>query len=107
VRREVLEETGLDPQEPRLVAVINADEAGKPGVVLFVFLARATSQQVRESAEGTLHWIPRGSLHQLHLVPDLSELLPRILNAETTDILYGYYGYDENGKLSAVQWNAR
>lgn len=104
LRREVREETGLEIENPCLRAVLNVDEAGKPGVVIFVFLATATSRRVQSSEEGQLYWIPRERLYDLDLVEDLHQLLPRILDASAPGIWYGYYGYDADGCLATCSF---
>jgi 8-oxo-dGTP diphosphatase len=86
--REVREETGLAIHDPRLRAIIVADEAAGPGVVIFVYTAATDSRDVKASAEGELTWVPRSRLLEYDLVPDLRELLPRLLDAGTTRILY-------------------
>lgn len=99
LRREVREETGLEIENPRLRAVLNVDEAGKPGVVVFVFLAATGTRRVKPSAEGRLYWIPRERIYDFDLVKDLYQLLPRILNPVVNGLWYGYYKYDEAGNL--------
>jgi 8-oxo-dGTP diphosphatase len=102
--RELCEETGWcadDVQDLRLRALINVD-AGEPypGVLLFVFTARARHRQTRASAEGTLEWIPRPKLLDYELVEDLPALLPRILDlADDAPLLSGHYSYDQNNHL--------
>jgi 8-oxo-dGTP diphosphatase len=92
--REVREETGLEIKHPTLRAVIVADEGSGPGVVIFVYTAMSASRSVRPSAEGELVWAPRARLLDYDLVPDLRELLPRLLAALPDCIIYGHYGAD-------------
>jgi 8-oxo-dGTP diphosphatase len=89
LRREVLEETGLEIENPRLRAVIVADEGDGPGVLIFVYTAGCTTRVLRPSAEGELVWAPRSRLLDYDLVPDLRRLLPLVF--ETTGIVYGHY----------------
>lgn len=90
LRREVREETGLEITEPRLRAVIVADEGEGPGVLVFVYTARSQSRAVRPSPEGELVWVPRARLDDFALVPDLHELLPRVLS-DSGAMIYGHY----------------
>jgi 8-oxo-dGTP diphosphatase len=94
LHREVLEETGLTIVSPRLGAVIVADEGQAHGVVIFVYTAIALGRDVRASPEGDLQWVRRDRLMDYALVPDLRELLPRLLNAPAGRVLYGHYGAD-------------
>jgi len=80
------------------------DEAGKPGVVVFVFLATAGTRRVIPSAEGQLYWIPRQRLYDFDLVEDLYHLLPRILDPSVTGIWYGHYRYDARGDLVEISF---
>ncbi len=104
LRREVREETGLEIENPYMRAVLNVDEAGKPGVVIGFFLATASMRRVIASEEGQLYWIPQERVYDFDLVEDLHQLLPRILEPEKTGIWYGYYGYDEQGVLVEIDW---
>lgn len=92
LRREVREETGLEIDEPRLRAVVVADEGAGPGVLFFVYCATSATRAVHSSSEGELAWVPRARLMDYDLVPDLRELLPRALDAPKDSIIYGHYG---------------
>jgi 8-oxo-dGTP diphosphatase len=102
VRREVREETGLEIADACLRAVVNVDEAGKPGVVLCVFTARSDSRQLRCSVEGQVSWVPRQSLMDLDLVEDLRQLLPIVLDHKAS-LWFGHLGYDAAGKLTSFR----
>jgi 8-oxo-dGTP diphosphatase len=99
LRREVREETGLEITGERLAAVLNAEEEGKPGVVVFVMTALATGRRVISSREGEVAWVPRADLLALDLVPDLPRLLPVVLTSEGEGIWYGHSRFDSNGAL--------
>ncbi len=86
--REVREETGLELQELWLRGVISIAHsqyrdsvAGEeePGALVFVFVGRTDRRAVAASDEGELCWVALDRLHEMQLVPDLYELLPRIL----------------------------
>jgi 8-oxo-dGTP diphosphatase len=78
-RRETQEETGLAPTSLDLAAVVHVQ--AEPVVMLFVFVGAAPEGDVRESDEGRLLWIDEKDLASAaaRLVPDLVELLPRLL----------------------------
>jgi 8-oxo-dGTP diphosphatase len=100
--REVREETGLEVRDLRLRGVINipVDAEDNTGILVFVFTATATTQNVRPSDEGTLEWIPRDRLLELELVEDLPTLLPRVLAIKVDDPpFFAHYRYDEQDRL--------
>jgi 8-oxo-dGTP diphosphatase len=79
-RREVYEETGLDVPDLMLRCLLHVDEGAEhPGVLVFVFVGHVQQREVVESSEGTLHWIPLERIGELDLIPDLLQILPRIL----------------------------
>lgn len=79
-RREVLEETGLDAPDLALRCLLHVDEGGgQPGVLVFVFTGYAQQREVIESDVGTLHWVPLARVGELSLLPDLPQLLDRVL----------------------------
>jgi 8-oxo-dGTP diphosphatase len=99
-RREIREETGLNVSDLRLCAVYNVDAGGATGITLFVFTAQSATRAVQDCAEGTLHWVPRGSVDQLDLVEDLPEILPRVLALEPgAPPLFVHVGYDETDRI--------
>ncbi len=99
--REIREEVGIEVTDLRLRGVINvAPDAEGPGVMLFVFTARALSRQAQPSAEGTPVWIRQGEWDGLELVEDLPILLPRVLAMGPDDPpFFGHYTYDEEDRL--------
>jgi len=79
-RREVQEETSLDVPKLMLRCLLHVDEgADRPGVLVLVFVGHAKQRSVTESSEGTLHWVPVGRIGELNLLPDLPELLTKVL----------------------------
>jgi 8-oxo-dGTP diphosphatase len=103
VRREVREESGLELDTVRLRAIVNVDEEGKPGVVVFVFLATSASGQARASDEGTPEWVSPADLPGLDVVEDLREALPRFLDRGNLGVWFGRFGFDGAGRLVALQ----
>ena len=104
--REVREEAGLDPRDPRLVAVAHVD-GGDPlfGVLFFVFVAWADDRTVRESPEGALEWHPLARLPAADMAPDLPVILP-LIAALPPDAapLFLSYRYDEADRLVIRMW---
>jgi 8-oxo-dGTP diphosphatase len=84
-RREILEETGLRVDTLSLCAVYNIDSGQASGIMLFVFRAEASSREVVQGDEGTLHWIEPGQVMSLDLVEDIPYILPRVMNHRAGD----------------------
>jgi len=88
--RECAEETGLRPESLHLAAVIHV--AAEPVVMLFVFVGPAPNGETRASDEGELVWLHENEIAAAaaRLVPDLVELLPRVLARPAGDpVLFG------------------
>lgn len=89
--REVQEETGLRVETLHLRAVLSIaypqhnQEDGQPihddepGALVFVFVGHAPESAVASDEAGELLWVRPECLHELPTVPDLPDLLPRIL----------------------------
>jgi 8-oxo-dGTP diphosphatase len=99
-RREVLEETGLEVEDLRLVGLINIDGDQPTGIMLFVFAAESRSGEPIPSEEGTLEWIERDQITQVDLVEDLPTILPRSINHPIeVPPFFAYYSYTEHEQL--------
>ncbi len=95
-KREVWEESGLRVKTLTLRAVIHVTLPEPPGVMLFVFVGKAsTTAPLKASEEGSLTWVRREDLDTLPLVDDLPQLLPRIL--EPGDMTFGHYHFTKDG----------
>lgn len=102
-RRELEEEAGLTAAALTLRGVVHietgADEQGpRPGILVFVFHARAQSREVRAGAEGIPEWVALDVLAGLPLVADLHELLPRALGEGP--VFFGHYAARADGTLA-------
>ncbi len=99
-RREVIEETGLDLENLRLVGLINIDGDQPTGIMLFVFTAESLSGEPISSDEGTLEWIERDKITQVDLVEDLPIILPRAIDHPIdAEPFFAHYGYTEREAL--------
>jgi 8-oxo-dGTP diphosphatase len=99
-RREVIEETGLDVENLRLVGLINIDGDQPTGIMLFVFAAESRSGEPIPSEEGTLEWIERDKITQVDLVEDLPTILPRAINHPIdAEPFFAHYSYTEREEL--------
>lgn len=99
-RREVIEETGLEVENLRLVGLINIDGDAPTGIMLFVFTADSPSGEPIPSAEGTLEWIERDRITQVDLVEDLPIILPRAIHHPIGAApFFAHYSYNEQEQL--------
>lgn len=99
-RRELLEETGLIPDDLWLVGTILIDTGEDTGIGLYVMKGSCAEGQPRPSKEGELEWVPFDEIEEKNLVEDLPMLLPRVLEQKVTDPPFAArYYYDEAEKL--------
>lgn len=77
-RREVIEETELEPHDLRLCGVVTVDSAADLGVGLYIFVGRAQGEPAATD-EGQPAWIPIDEVAALPTMEDLPWLLPRAL----------------------------
>ncbi len=78
--REIAEEAGVPIADLRLCGIIHVAPSGpEPGVLLFVFTARALRRDVRPSDEGTPVWVPIRELPSMEVVADVPVILERAL----------------------------
>ena len=101
VRREIMEEAGLEVGRLHLRAIIHVEREGKDsGVLLFVFTGPAPSGEPQPSEEGSLHWVPKDHALKLDLVSDLPWLLPKIWSLPVAaPPFFARYFEDGEGKV--------
>jgi 8-oxo-dGTP diphosphatase len=99
-RREMLEETGLDPACLWLCGTITIDTQQVPGIGLFVLRGDCESGELKPSREGMPEWVPVSKIKDLPLVEDLVILLPRILSMRQGDAPFSAHtAYDRDGRM--------
>lgn len=99
-RRELAEETGLDPDDLWLAGTVTVDTGQKIGIGLYVMKGTCENGETRPSAEGELEWVAFDEIQGKDLVEDLPVLLPRVLKANVGDPPFSArYYYDGNDKL--------
>ena len=100
-RREILEETGLNPERLRLCGVVNIDTGKQLGIGLYVYVGEVRGGDIRSSPEGEPSWIPLDKIDQLPVVEDVPLLLPKAIDAYTSTITFSaIYSYNAEDKLS-------
>ena len=99
-RRELLEETGLVPDDLWLIGTVIVDTGDDPGIGLYIMKGSCAEGQARPSEEGDLEWIAFNEILEKNLVDDLPLLLPRVLKQKMSDPPFAaHYSYDEREKL--------
>lgn len=75
-RREIFEETGVNPLELVLSGVVQIDTGSAPGIALYIFTGQASEDPLSPGEEGSAAWIPLSELGSIPLVEDLEDLIP-------------------------------
>jgi 8-oxo-dGTP pyrophosphatase MutT (NUDIX family) len=102
--RELSEETGLTQESVfglRLIGVITITlPKDSPDIILFIFSGFSTTTNVKESNEGSLHWLTPSEILNTPTVEDIPVLLDQVLKANNTGSTFiGHYWYNTNNKL--------
>lgn len=93
VIREVYEETGLMIEDPVLCGTKQFQDEQDARYVVFFYKASRFSGQLQSSDEGEVFWIPRDTLRNYILAPDMEEMV-RVMEDEN---LSEFYYYKEDG----------
>lgn len=99
--REIEEESGLTVHSLRLRSVHNIDAGRRTGILLFVYTAISESRALLgDSPEGKLEWVEQSRVHELDLVEDLPQLLPRILQmTDDQQPMNVHVSYDKSDRI--------
>ncbi len=97
VKREMLEETGLEILNPRLCGIKQFPK-GENRYIVFLFEATEYRGELRSSEEGEMRWVSRGELETVRTVDDLRLLIDTMLDSEKSEFQYVI----ENGEWLAV-----
>jgi 8-oxo-dGTP diphosphatase len=98
--RELEEESGLTGIPLELCSILHIDSTTEPGILVFVYKGEYLDGRLIPSGEGELHWIDPVDIPILPVVPDMRELLPRVIEWNQQDgIFYGRYFY-KNSNLT-------
>lgn len=99
-RRELIEETGLVPDDLWLIGTVAVDTGQDIGIGLYVMKGTCDDGDPRPSQEGELEWVPFDEIGGKDLVEDLPVLLPRVLKGTVSDPPFSArYYYDQDDQL--------
>ena len=106
-RREIFEETGMEPVSLSLCGVVIIDTGRDPGISLYVYVGEMDdTPPTQPNKEGSLHWVKLSDVKELPMVEDLPTLLPQALDAhQRKEPFSARYTYDPDGKL-AIHFNS-
>ncbi len=98
--REVEEETGLRVKSLQLRAILTVAHSqlgpdsqatgreDEPGALVFIFVGHPSRGRTVPGEAGELRWVDLDRLHELDVVPDLHDILPRILGHNEAQPLF-------------------
>jgi 8-oxo-dGTP pyrophosphatase MutT (NUDIX family) len=106
--REIFEETNLSKESIHnlhLIGIITISiPEDSPNIILFIFSGISSTTNVKESTEGSLHWLTPNEISDVAAVEDIPLLIEKILQSEETNSTFiGHYHYDKNNKLH-INW---
>ncbi len=93
VIREVLEETGLTIEHPKLCGTKQFETKKGERYVVFLYKTNRFSGQLQSSAEGEVFWIPKTDLPKYTLCDDFESMI----KVFESDELSEFYYYKEDG----------
>jgi 8-oxo-dGTP diphosphatase len=97
-RRELMEEAGLECVDLHLCGTVVIDVEANNGILLFVMTGKDVQGKIKESDEGSLHWVKVDMLSQVKAVEDIPEIVDRILKLDQTGKLFhAHYAYNDQG----------
>lgn len=100
VRRELLEESGLQAECLLFCGAVMVETQTNPGIAFFVFRAEELSGQQCESTEGGLQWFVLDEINQFPLVEDVPTLVGKVSRFQAgSPPFWGLYRYDANNQL--------
>ena len=104
--RELAEESGQTNIDLRLCGTVMVDVETHCGVTLFVFCGEYAGEELSDSDEGILKWVPVSSIDQINIVEDLRVFIPRAYDWNPGDgIFSGLNYYDQSGALKTKMFN--
>ena len=98
VRREILEESGLEINEVFFQGIITFDYEGKDTDYIFVFRAKTEEVQIKLTSEGVLKWIEAEQVMNLNIWEGDKIFLPLVLE-ESEEVFHVKFRYNSSDEL--------
>ena len=99
-RREIVEETSLEPEALWLCGTVTVDAEESIGIGLYVMKAICSEGTPLASDEGELEWVPINEIQSKTLADDLPLLLPRVMDQSPGDPPFSaHYRYNQEEQL--------
>lgn len=96
VKREVLEETGLQIDHVSLCGVKQFQTAKDERYIVFLYKTNCFQGTLHSSSEGPVYWVKRSELANLPLASDFIEMLPIFEDENYSEF---YYNRNDNWKI--------
>ena len=104
--RELAEESGQINIDLRLCGTVMVDAKTHLGVTLFIFCGEYADEELSDSDEGILEWVPVTNIDQINVVEDLQVLIPQACDWKPGDSIFsGLNYYDQMGTLKTKIFN--
>jgi len=104
--RELAEESGQANIDLQLCGTVMVDVEPHQGVTLFVLCGEYAGEELSDSDEGILEWVPISSIDQINIVEDLRVFIPRAYHWNPGDSVFsGLNYYDQTGTLKTNIFN--
>lgn len=89
VIREVLEETGLTIENPKLCGIKEFYTQNHKRYIVFLYIATKFHGQLKDSKEGHVFWYPLEELiNSKKLIDDFADMLPVFLKDDISELCY-------------------
>ena len=96
VVREVLEETGLTIEDPRLCGVKQFPTKSGARYVVFFYKATKFTGELKSSDEGEVFWVPRSKLIEYTCASDFLDMV-KVMESDDLNEFYYFIDNDEWG----------
>lgn len=104
-KREIGEETGLTDMETQLVGVVHVNNFYGKQIMMFVTKSIAKTKKVTPSDEGELEWIKLDELDKVKTLPDVVQIIEKVMAMDEGEIFVGVSEFDDNNELVSLEFN--
>lgn len=99
-KREVHEESGLEPIQIRLCGVIHINIGENHGIGLYVFMGNVENKGTSSSSEGEVIWVPFSKINTLPVLEDVPSIIEECMKCYNSSAVFSWaYRFDSQGGL--------